>query len=277
MKIDNKTQLCGLITENPTNLSAAMHNAGYGAAKLNFIYLPRDVAKGKVDQAINAMRDLGIRGYSVSIPHKEKVAEYLDRVDDVARYIGSVNTVVNNSGTLMGYNTDWTGAMQALKEVTSLEGKVVLLIGAGGASRAIAYGLKRERSDVIVFNRTVEHAEMLANDFGVQFGGGLGDVARFSEIYDIMVNTTSVGYQNGKIPIYPEHVREGKIVMDIIPVPVETPLLKVAADKGCTIIPGHKMIFYQALPQFELFTGVEAPVDAMEKALLKELGLTGNI
>lgn len=262
VSVDNRTTICGLITSKPTNLSAAMHNAGYAHLGLNFAYIP--FAVNDCGRAIAGMRALNIRGLSVSIPHKQEVMAHLDSIDPVAVKIGAVNTVVNDNGFLKGYNSDWLGATEALKEVCTLNNKKVVVFGAGGAARAIVYGLKQYDCAVTILNRTVEKARLLADEFGMAYGDSMAAVR---DDYDIFINATSVGSAD-ECPIDPEALRTGKIVMDIVTVPMETALLRCAKAKGCTAVPGWRMLLHQALPQFELFTGQKAPLKVMDEALL---------
>jgi len=154
--------LCGSIASQPSALEAAMHNAAYAATGIPFTYVAFETEN--TEEAVAAMRSLGIRGLGVSMPHKIRIMKYLDSVDDTAKRIGAVNTVVNNDGYLTGYNTDWIGAVRALKEKIDIAGKRSVVVGAGGAARAIVYGLLKEQSHVTVYNRTISNGEKLAKE-----------------------------------------------------------------------------------------------------------------
>jgi shikimate dehydrogenase len=266
--------LCGSIASHPSRVGQAIHNAMFKHLKLEFCY----VAFGIEDLAgaVVAMRSLGIRGYGVTMPHKVRIMEYLDSIDPVALEIGAVNTVVNDNGVLTGYNLDWLGAVLALEEQgVNLAGKRVFVIGAGGAARAVAFGLKKRGAVVSIFNRTIDRARALAEDLAVQFGG---DLNALSSDYDVLVHTTSAGYvsQPG-ICVVPEQIlRPGKVVMDVVAEPLETPLLQHARVKSCTIIPGYRMRLHQAAAQFELYTGQKPPLEIMETVLLEAMGLKAN-
>jgi shikimate dehydrogenase len=267
LPIGEKTRLCGSIASRPNKLGPIMHNAAYRALGLDFVYMAFGVTDLK--KAIEGVRGLGIRGLGVSMPFKQEVIQYLDEIDETARAIGAVNTVCNDNGKLCGYNSDWIGAVKALEEKTSIEGKRVVLVGAGGVARAIAYGIKKRAGRIVVFDRTLEKAKRLALDFGIELGGSIERVEREKD-YDILINATSVGsYPNTKDSVFPKAVlRPRKAVLDVVFNPPETALIRAAKDAGCSTIPGYRMLIHQALFQFELYTGRKAPFDVMEKALL---------
>jgi shikimate dehydrogenase len=260
--------LCGSISARPSPFGVAMHNAGYRALGLPFTYVA--FAIERTEEAVLAMRYLGIRGFGVSMPHKIKVMRYLDRLDETAEEIGEVNTVVNDDGCLTGYNTDWTGAIGALEEETSLHGKRAVVVGAGGAARAVVYGLVRRGSDVSLYNRTISKGQALAEALGVRFGGDLEALDTAGD-YDVLVNATSVGFHTpGDSPISPSLLTEGKIVLDVVFMPPVSRLVRDARAHGCVAIPGTRMLVHQAAYQFQLYTGREAPLEAMEQALLAQ-------
>jgi shikimate dehydrogenase len=246
-----------------------MHNAGYKAAGLPFAYVAFAIENTR--EAILAMRYLGIRGLGVSMPHKIEVMQYLDALDETAQDIGAVNTVVNDDGRLTGYNTDWTGAVGALEERTCLAGKRAVVVGAGGAARAVVYGLVRRGCQVTLYNRTVSRGQALAQTLGARFGGALDDLERV-EAYDVLVNATSVGFHAPDVsPIPTSILAEGVVVLDVVFIPSETKLVQDARARGCMAIPGTRMLVHQAAYQFQLYTGVGAPFEAMEEALLETI------
>ena len=263
--------ICGIIGfPVKHSLSPAMHNAGYEALGLEFEY--RTWEFEDVAAAIEQMRNEGIRGYSVTIPHKVTVMEYLDEVDEVAAKIGAVNTVVNEEGRLKGYNTDWIGCVKALEEVTAVDGKNVVVVGAGGAARAVAFGVKEaDCGRLTILNRTFAKAESLA----AAVGGGCGaldDEEAFKEA-DILINTTSVGMEpdDGSSPVPASLLNSEMTVHDIVYKPLQTQLIKDATEKDCQIITGEKMLLYQGVAQFELFTGLDAPIEIIKQALATAL------
>ena len=251
--------------------SPAMHMAGYKALGIEneFIFLPAEVKPEGLEKAVNAARKLNIKGVSVTMPYKQAVIKYIDILDDDAEEIGAVNTIVNDEGELTGLNTDWIGAMTALEKKTNLNGKKVALIGAGGAARAIVFGLVKKDATVKIFNRSLEKAEELAKDFNVE-AGSTEDVAEITE-YDIIINASSVGMNQDKSPIDKDLINKNQIVFDIVYTPKETRLIKDAKEKGAEVVYGYEMLLYQGIEQFKLFTKYEAPVREMEKALLESL------
>ena len=250
--------VCGSISARPSPFGVATHNAGYRALGLPYVYVAFAIERTK--EAILAMRYLGLRGFGVSMPHKMQVMQYLDRLDETAQEIGAVNTVVNDDGCLTGYNTDWTGAVGALEEQTALEGK-----------RAVVYGLVRRGCAVTLYNRTVDKGQALAEALGVPFGGDLGALEAV-EAYDVLVNATSVGFHAPSDSVIPSSIlTEGKVVLDVVFMPPESRLVREARARGCVAISGTRMLVHQAAVQFQLYTGHEAPLEAMEQALLETI------
>lgn len=270
MKINAKTIICGIIG-NPIehSLSPAIHNAGYEKLGLNFAYVAFKVEK--VRDALSGIRGLNIKGVSVTIPHKVNVIPLLDGIEKTAKKIGAVNTIVNNDGFLVGYNTDYLGAIRALEEITPIAGKKVVLVGAGGAAKAIAFGLKLKEAKVLILNRTLDKAKELAEQTKASFGT-LDQLAKIRES-DILIHATPTGMSpNIKDSLVPKkYLKKNLIVFDIIYNPKETALIKDAKKVGCQIVYGYKMLLYQGVEQFEMFTENEAPITIMEQALIKEL------
>jgi len=265
--IDANTKICCLIGEPVEHsLSPLIHNTGYQALGINYAYVSFRVSD--IKRAIEGIRELGIRGASVTIPHKVSAIKYLDKIDPLAGEIGAVNTIVNDDGVLTGYNTDGDGALQALEAVTTLKGKKAVLIGGGGAALAIAFGLKARGVKLVVLNRTEAKARKLAEKVSA---GGFGGLKKLSEISsaDILINATPVGMLlETDQSIIPKDLLHNRLtVFDIVYNPRETRLLIEAREKGCAVVYGYKMLLYQAVKQFELFTGLEAPLPAMESAL----------
>jgi shikimate dehydrogenase len=264
-------KICCLIGDPvEQSLSPLLHNAGYWALGINYVYVPfraRDIKP-----AIEGIRGLGIRGASVTIPHKIKAMEYIDKTDPLAEKIGAVNTIVNNGGVLTGYNTDGDGAIKALEEVTRPEGKKAVLIGAGGAALAIAAAIKARGVRLVVLNRTGDKAARLAARVGAEGAGGFEKLAEISSA-DILINATPVGMgpEAGQSIIPKELLHRKLTVFDVVYNPVETRLLTEARERGCAVVYGYKMLLYQAAGQFELFTGLKAPLKAMESALAQAL------
>jgi shikimate dehydrogenase len=262
--------LCGSLSLHPVGTGAAMHLAGYRALGLPFTYVPFKVTD--LAGAITGMRALGIRGFGVSMPYKQDVIPLLDALDPLAARVGAVNTVVNDDGRLTGHNTDADGAARAVEEVRPLEGARVLLLGAGGAARAVAHALTDRGARLTIANRSVEKAEPIAAAAGAR-AVSLEEVQRAGD-YDVVINATSVGMRevDAGSPVPEEAMRAGQVVMDIVYKPIETELVRAARRRGATAIHGGRMLLHQAARQFELYTGVTAPLAAMEAALLEQIG-----
>jgi shikimate dehydrogenase len=267
--IDADTSLFGLIG-NPVahSLSPVMHNQAFAATGYNGVYLSFRVTDPAA--AIKGIRALNFKGVSVTLPHKVAVMEYLDEVDKTAVRIGAVNTIVNNQGRLIGYNTDGQGALHALRARTSIKEKSVALIGAGGAARAIGFGLVAAGGHVTILSRSRTSGERLAADLQAEF---LPLYAWQQDRYEILINATPVGMhpETDATPIPKEELSENMVVMDIVYNPLDTQLLKEAAAKKCQTINGVAMFVFQGAHQFELWTGQKAPVDVMQNAVLEAL------
>lgn len=261
--------LCGSLSLHPSPLGMIMHNAGYRALSLAYTYVP--FATADLPGALAAMRALGIRGFGISMPFKQEILPLLDVVDPLAARIAAVNTVVNDDGVLTGHNTDAAGAARALLEVTPLFEKRVVLLGAGGAARAVAHALLDEGARLHIANRDASKAVALAAELGSDSrrvsGGALGALDSLEDC-DVLVNCTSAGMAayGAASPVAPELLTSGLVVMDIVYKPVFTELLRAAAERGARTVHGGRMLLHQASCQFELYTGVEAPVTAMEAA-----------
>jgi shikimate dehydrogenase len=266
--------LCGSISRLAGPLGRSLHEAGYRALGLAFTYVPFEVAD--LAGAITGMRALGIRGLGVSQPYKQQVMGLLDSIEPLAKRIGAVNTVVQTERMLVGHNTDWLGATRALEEVRPLRGARVLLVGAGGAGRAIAFGLGDRGARTTIANRDRAKAAALAAETGA-VGAGLDETARAAD-YDVIVNATPLGQRDDAArtepasPVPDEALRAGQVVMDIVYKPVRTHLIEAARSRGATAIHGGRMLLHQAAAQFELYTGRPAPLEAMEAALHAALG-----
>jgi shikimate dehydrogenase len=250
------------------SLSPVMHNAAFAATGYNGVYAAIRVKDIRL--AVSGMRALGLRGASITIPHKESVLACLDYIDPAAHRIKAVNTIVNDAGSLKGFNTDCDGVIQALAEKIPIKGRQVAVIGAGGAARAVAFTVVGQGAQATIFNRTREKGEALAADLGVDFK----PLAEFTgEACDILVNTTPVGMspQREDTPIPADRLRPGLVVMDIVYNPMKTRLLREAEAAGCATIDGVSMFVRQGVRQFELWTGLPAPVEIMRMAVEAEL------
>ena len=250
------------------SLSPVMHNSALIYLGLSGNYLAFRVED--IAAAVAGIRGLGIRGASITIPHKVGVMEFLDEIDPTAVEIGAVNTIVNRQGILYGYNSDCTGAVKALLAKTPLAGRQVAVIGAGGGARAVGFGIKGEAGRITVINRSRSRGEKLAADLDCDFKP-LVEVGKLA--YDIIVNTTPIGMtpHPDATPVNPESLEAGTVVMDMVYNPLNTRLLKEAAAVGCVTIDGVAMFVHQGAVQFELWTAHKAPLDIMRRAVLDEL------
>lgn len=260
-----------------------MHNAAYRALGLPFVYVPFQVNEDGLAAALDGMRALHIRGLGVSMPFKLTVMPLLDELHPLAAKIGAVNTIVNEAGRLVGHNTDADGAVRALAEVTAVRDLRVLVIGAGGAARAVVHGLVEAGAAVHLVNRTASKAEALVAEVRrsragepsvVELSaGGLEDLSR-TERFGAVVNCSSAtmsGYGE-ELPIPDGALRPGLIVMDIVYKPLETVLVRRARGRGAVTVQGGRMLLHQACRQFEIYTGRSAPFDAMATALEQAIG-----
>jgi shikimate dehydrogenase len=282
MPISGKTKVCGVIGDPIDHtLSPIIQNAAFGALKLDYVFLAFRVKPAQVGNAIAGMRALNIRGLNVTMPHKNKVIDYLDRVDLSAQIVKSVNTILNKENLLFGFNTDGVGALKALRENgVEPKGRKVLLLGAGGAARAIAYTLGKEADELAVLNRTAKKAQELAKQLEKAFNkkvafGSLSakDVEHNLQDSDILVNATSVGMKPraDETPVPPKLLRRSVAVMDIVYNPIETRLAKDAKAAGAKVVSGVEMLIYQGAASFEIFTGKPAPVQVMRESALNHL------
>lgn len=272
MKLSAKTQVCTIIGDPiEHSLSPAMHNAAYKALGIDdtFVFTASHVTSENLETAIRGARALNFHGITVTIPHKIDVMKFLDEIDPVAQTIGAVNTILNKDGILVGYNTDWLGVKTSIeKTVGAIVGKKAAVIGAGGAARAVVYGLQQCGAKVTVFNRTLEAAKELAHDFRCN-AASLSTIEQVKGM-DIILNATSLGMgnQNEISPVPKQLLQQHHIIFDAVYIPYETKLLREAAEVGATIIHGLDMLLYQGTAQFSIYTGVDAPEQIMKQVLL---------
>jgi shikimate dehydrogenase len=279
MEINTHTQLCGLLG-NPVehSLSPAIHNAAFQKLGLNFVYLAFRVED--LSAAIRGLRALGnVRGLSVTIPYKVAIIPYLDEVEATAKHIGSVNTVVVENGKLIGYNTDASGALRALTEAgVSVKARRVMMLGSGGAARAIAFALAKESGLERLAILGIDNAERsgLVRDLQEKTAASVEQALLNEEALrhmiphtDVLIHCTPVGmHPNVEHTCVPAGFLTSSLsVMDIVYNPLETRLLKDAKAAGCRTIHGLEMFLNQAVLQFELWTGRPAPADVMRTVL----------
>lgn len=282
MIISGKVKICGIIGDPIEHtMSPAMHNAAFDKLGLDYVFVPFLVKKEGLRQAIDGVRGLNIRGLGVTIPHKVAVMQYLDQVDDLAQKIGAVNILVNDNGILTGYNTDAGGFLRALLERgIEPKGKMVAILGAGGASRAISFVLAERGANLIILNRTwdkaIELAERVSRSFGNKIEALPLDKENLTKALgraDIMMNCTNVGMHPhvSETLVTADQLKSDMIVFDTVYNPIKTQLLKEAEKAGATTISGVEMLVWQGVLAFEMWTHHKAPVEVMREAVIKML------
>lgn len=256
------------------SLSPNIHSAAFRELNLDCSYIAYRIPKGELEEGIESLKKIKIDGFNVTIPHKIEMMKHLDKLDESCSVIGAVNTVTNNNGILKGYNTDMDGFLDPFKKRNvSLRDLKVLLLGAGGAARAIVAGFAKEHAQSItIANRTLINAKNMAefaNKIGLKANAiNIDEVRDTAKNFDVIVNATSIGLKNEPSPISLDGINSKTIVYDIIYMPINTDFLKKAKEKGAIIIYGYEMLLGQATRAFEIWHGMEAPYNAMKKALL---------
>lgn len=282
MNITGKTKITGVIGHPiEHSMSPPMHNNAYKKQNMDYVYVAFHVLPENIADLISSAKTLDIKGLNVTIPHKTSVIPYLDEIDETAEKIGAVNTIQFKDGKSKGYNTDGIGAIKSIQEYTTLEDKNILILGAGGASKAIAFTLINEKiKQLTIANRSEENANKLIENIQKQTKfnnikyNTLTQANETVKDADIIINTTPIGmYPNHEVkpPISTKNITEKHTVMDIIYNPLETVLLKEAKDNGATTINGTSMLINQGLVSFEIFTGQTATYESFEEALLEQL------
>lgn len=280
--ISGKTKTVGLIG-NPVehSISPAMHNAAFEEKNIDYVYVAFRVKNDSLSDAISGIISLGIEGVNVTIPHKTTVIRNLDEVVDTARKIGAVNTIKKKGNRLIGFNTDGIGALKSLQnEIGKIDNRETLLLGAGGAARAIAFTLVEAGAKLTISNRTLAKGEKLAKEIEEKTGREItsipqnkGDLAKVIEETEILINSTSVGMHpdEDKELVKSDAMHKNLTVMDIVYNPLQTRLLKEAEKAGAKTINGLEMLVHQGAASFEIWTGEKAPTETMKKAAKKAL------
>lgn len=302
--INGNTNIVGIIG-NPVehSLSPIMFNEAFNAMNLDYVYVPFNVRKKDLSQAIDGAKKLNIKGLNVTIPHKKKVLNEIDKFDIMANLIGAVNTITFVNGKSKGYNTDCVGAIRAIEEITTLNDKNVVIVGAGGAARAIAFQTAISNvNSLTMVNRSekkVKHLvydikTLLSSDFkeniklddlNIDFShidvnyeyGNLDSLPNYLKNADILIDTTPIGmYPNCDVePIATSDMMHSDLIVnDIVYNPLNTVLLKEAENIGAKTISGFKMLLYQGVENFKIWTGLDAPIEIMKNVLLNELNKT---
>jgi shikimate dehydrogenase len=282
--ISGKTIICGVIGDPIEHtMSPAMHNAAFKTQGLDYVYLPFKVQSLELRKAVEGIRGLNLRGVNVTIPHKVAVMKLLDKIDPLAEKIGAVNTIVNDGGILTGYNTDATGFLQTIKdsniELTDIK---VLLLGAGGAARAIGNILTREKARLTILNRkqelswAEELAARLTHNYKSEVKAGEltnENLKKALNGVDLVVNATSLGMspEKDQTPVPAELLSARMTVFDIIYNPLQTRLLGEAEAAGAKTIDGLEMLVRQGAAAYEIWTAIKPPVDVMRQTVLSLL------
>ncbi|PWK16026.1 shikimate dehydrogenase [Tumebacillus permanentifrigoris] len=272
--VSSSTRLTGLFGHPVAHSkSPQMHNAAFAHLGLDYVYLAFDIPPEAIEQGVQSIRALNLRGVNVTIPHKVAVLPFLDELSDAARRIGAVNTIVHEQGRLIGHNTDGIGYLAALREETGFTpaGQSVLLLGAGGAARAVATQLALDgAAQITIAARAVaKAAELLAPLESLTAADAVSLSGVVPAEYDLVVNTTPIGMhpQVDELPIDPNLLRAGQWVSDLIYNPRQTRFLQEAAARGCLVSGGLGMFIHQGAEAFRLWTGHPAPTDVMRKTV----------
>lgn len=274
------------------SITPELHNSIYNLLGMSddYSFLASEIKSDELQNAVQSIKILGINGVSVTHPYKVDIMRYLDDVDETATYIGSVNTVVNKSGMLKGFNTEWLGALMPIAEMMKVEikkishipkfllDKKIGVIGAGGAARAIAYAVLIAGGDLLIFNRTVSRAESMADEFKILFPAAkihFFDNKHAEKLLfcDIIINSTPVSiYTNNGSPVSKKFLRSDQTVFEAIyPATFHTKIIKEAEDAGCNTIFGEDMFLHQTIHQFELLTGIKPDEIAVRAVILKNI------
>ena len=270
MNITGKTKITGIFGYPVEHtLSPSMHNAAFEHLGLDYCYLPFSVRPDYLGQAVEGIRALGMTGVSVTVPHKEAVMPFLDEISIEAEFIGAVNTIINSAGKLTGFNTDGRGFMRSIAENgIDLSGKKVLIVGAGGAARAVSYYLSEKAESLFIYNRNRERLNVLVSDLSKLRSNvtAKADIDNISGV-DIIINATSLGMKTeDPLPVSPGLLHKNHVVCDLIY--KKTRLLEAAADRGCKTMDGLGMLLYQGVLAFELWTSINPPIEIMKNALV---------
>lgn len=278
--INPETTVYGVIGDPIAHsLSPIVHNAAFRQMNINAVYVPFRVPREQLDQFLKDAPAMGIRGLSVTIPHKETVLKKLNRLDNSMTGIAAANTLVFDSGQIVGYNTDFQAGLDSLTQAvtehhgtsTPLDNQTALVLGAGGAAKAIAYGLKQLGASVVIAGRTAQRAQQLAAALDCR---AVDWNNRYAFLPELLINCTPVGMHPNvdATPYDKHHLRPSMIVFDTVYNPENTLLIKDARSQSCTVVTGVEMFVRQACLQFQRFTGHEAPSDLMRDELKRAIG-----
>lgn len=283
-QITGKTQIVGLFGYPVSHtLSPVMHNAAFASLNLPYAYLPFPVEPAHLEEGVKGIRALNLRGVNVTIPHKETVMAFLDQLTPEAELIGAVNTIVNDNGVLTGHNTDGAGFVKSLEETgqTGLKNRYALILGTGGAARAVAVSLAlRGVGRIVIAGRTIEKAQEITSVISEKICDKCASVLDIRSnafpkelaAADIIINSTPIGmYPNHEIPPFIDLsvCHPGALVCDLVYNPMDTSLLKAARNKGLGTLSGIGMLVWQGVLAFELWTGQHPHVELMRHTVGK--------
>lgn len=284
MIINTETKLVGLLGYPlAQSFSSLMQNKAFEEYKLNKVYMPIEVLHENLEVVLKGISKMNFEGFNITKPYKIEIMKYLDEIDEYAKCIGAVNTVVIKNGLLKGYNTDGTGFLRSFEKSTNLtiKEKNVLILGSGGAARAIGMTLALNKANnIIVCNRTYEKALALSNDINTQTGVSSYAIPMEYEILEkavnnvhVIINTTSVGMvpDDDNSSLDKNLLHKNLIVCDVVYNPRKTKLIKDAENVGCKVVLGLGMLVYQGAEAFELWTGLKAPEELMYRVVNEEL------
>ena len=281
MKISGKTKLLGILGDPVSHsLSPLMHNHAFEALGLDICYVPLHVKADHLAEAIDGLRAMQFLGANVTIPHKVMAMALMDRLADSAIKVGAINTIVNDAGLLVGHNTDGAGFIRSLEETISIDyaAASVVLLGAGGAARSVAFALAEKKvSQIVIINRTQERAQelksLLERDFSslsVVVKGIDDEYGDLISTNKLVINATSLGLTADlkSVPLWVDRLTKDHVVCDIVyRVQEKNPLLVAARDKGATALGGLGMLLHQGAIAFHLWTGIEPPIDVMRNSI----------
>ena len=262
-EINKDTVLCMSLAGRPGNFGTRFHNFLYRELGLNYLY--KAFTTDDLPGAVQGIRALGVRGCAISMPFKEAVIPLLDDLDDTAKRIDAVNTIVNSQGHLVGYNTDYFAIRELLRKNNVPVASKVLLLGSGGMAKAVAAALRELNfQDVFIASRNMATSESLAKKYGFQWGANPEDAA-----YDVLINATPMGMHpdTHMIPFSDQLIERAKIVFDVVANPMETKLLQQAKNHGIKTVSGFEITMIQAREQFVLYTGVQPSDELVDRAV----------
>lgn len=277
VSVSGSTRVCAIIGDPIGHtLSPIIHNAAFRSLRLDLVYVPFHVRRSELGAAIEGLRSLGVLGINVTIPHKSQVLRFLDKIENTANKIGAVNTIVTRNARLHGHNTDGEAAITALSRLGSLSGRKALILGAGGAARAIAYQLSKTADSIVILNRTRSNGTLLASNI-TEWNGipsrsndlNRANLRRETKARDLLINTlpASVFPRFANILIEEHLVTQDMLVMDAN-YEHENHFLENARLAGAKAIDGLEMLIEQAACSFKLWTGLDAPIDVMRQAAI---------